>query len=147
MGDLCDRRRQTVSYRKTCAEPLAREQALLKVPDLTFWVVYDETIRQDAPGILDDSHRPETERTGWMGKHPSLVSALIHIKEACCAAAAGIDAAQFSWKPIAAYNAAVEYRPTTRSGASPPAAPDRERSVLRGETSRRRRNDDPGHFQ
>jgi len=84
------------------AEPLAREEALLKVPDLTFWVVYDETIRQDAPPFFDEVD-PEKAH-GWMGKHPSFVTADT-LEE--LAAAAGIDSANFL-KTVADYNAAVD---------------------------------------
>ncbi|MEK9944837.1 MAG: FAD-dependent oxidoreductase [Alphaproteobacteria bacterium] len=84
------------------AEPLAREQALLKVPDLTFWVVYDETIRQDAPPFFDEVD-PEKAHS-WMGKHPSFVTADT-LED--LAAAAGIDSATFL-KTVADYNAAVD---------------------------------------
>jgi len=53
--------------------PLEREQALLKVPDLTFWVVYDENIRASAPPLFDEVD-PAKAQT-WFGKHPSFVVA------------------------------------------------------------------------
>ena len=84
------------------AEPLAREQALLKVPDLTFWVVYDETIRQEAPAFFDEV-APEKAHA-WMGKHPSFVTADT-LEE--LAAAAGVNTASFL-ETVSAYNAAVD---------------------------------------
>jgi fumarate reductase flavoprotein subunit len=83
-------------------EPLAREQALLKVPDLSFWVIYDETIRQDAPAFFDTIDPDKA--MGWMGKHPSFVSANT-LED--LAAAAGIDPDNFV-DTVAAYNAAVD---------------------------------------
>ena len=84
------------------AEPLAREQALLNVPDLTFWVVYDEIIRQEAPAFFDEV-TPEKAHS-WMGKHPSFVSADT-LED--LAVAAGIDVVNFL-ETVVAYNAAVD---------------------------------------
>jgi fumarate reductase flavoprotein subunit len=83
-------------------EPLAREQALLKVPDLSFWVVYDETVRREAPPFFDTV--PPEKIAAWMGNHPSFVTA---DTLAGLAAAAGIDPANLA-ATVAAYNAAVD---------------------------------------
>ncbi len=53
--------------------PLSRERALLKVPDLTFWVVYDERIRAEAPPLFDQIDPAKVQ--GWFGHHPSFVRA------------------------------------------------------------------------
>ena len=84
------------------AEPLAREETLLKVPDLSFWVIYDETIRQEAPPFFDEV-APEKAHA-WMGKHPSFITAE-SLED--LATAAGIDVANFL-KTVANYNVAVD---------------------------------------
>ncbi len=84
------------------AEPLAREQALLKVPDLTFWVIYDDAILREAPPLFDAA--PPEKIAGWWGKHLSFVKA---DSLAELAAAAGIDPDNLT-ATVAAYNAAVD---------------------------------------
>lgn len=82
--------------------PLAREKALLQVPDLTFWVVYDETIRRDAPPLFDRMSDAELDR--WLGRHPSYCRAGT-LEE--LADQAGIDRAALV-RTVAAYNASCE---------------------------------------
>ncbi len=82
--------------------PLEREKALLKVPDLTFWVVYDEDIRKTAPPLFDEVD-PE-KALKWFGKHPSFVVADT-LEE--LAAEMGVPADAFV-ATVAAYNDGVE---------------------------------------
>ena len=82
-------------------EPLAREKSLLGVPDLTFWVVYDEAIRREAPPLFDAMPEEEVER--WLGRHPSYCRA--DSLEAL-AEQAGIDC-EGLLRTVAAYNDAV----------------------------------------
>ena len=78
-----------------------RENALLAQPDLTFWVVYDETVRQKAPPLLPTW--AERDLTESFATHPSLTTAdtLDELAEL-----AGIDAAGLA-RTVVEYNAAV----------------------------------------
>ena len=82
--------------------PDERERALLTVPDLTFWVVYDARIRREAPPLFD--RPPEPGLDHWLGRHPAFC---VGDTLAAVAKAAGIDPAGLA-QTVADYNASVK---------------------------------------
>jgi fumarate reductase flavoprotein subunit len=79
-----------------------RENALLDQPDLTFWVVYDDAVRQKAPALLPTW--AEEDLADAFGTHPSFTTADTLAE---LAARAGIDPAGLA-STVEEYNAAVE---------------------------------------
>ncbi|MSO64722.1 MAG: FAD-binding protein [Alphaproteobacteria bacterium] len=82
-------------------DPHQRERALLRVRDLTFWVVYDEAIRVAAPPLFD--RPPEGGLEAHLNRHPAFVRA-DSVEE--LALRAGIAPAALK-RTIAEYNAGV----------------------------------------
>jgi fumarate reductase flavoprotein subunit len=80
----------------------ARERALLRQPDLTFWIVFDERIRRQSPPLLP-GWDPEKRAAAYAGGHPSFVRAGT---VADLARAAGIDPAGLV-ETVEAFNAGV----------------------------------------
>jgi fumarate reductase flavoprotein subunit len=78
-----------------------RENALLDQPDLTFWVVYDETVRQKAPALLPTWADDQLAES--FAAHPSFATAdtLAELADK-----AGIDATGLA-RTVEDYNAAV----------------------------------------
>ena len=81
--------------------PDERERALLTVPDLTFWVVYDARIRRESPPLFD--RPPEPGLDHWLGRHPSFC---MGDSLDAVAKSAGIDSAGLA-QTVADYNASV----------------------------------------
>lgn len=79
-----------------------RENALLDQPDLTFWVVYDDVVRQKAPALLPTWG--EADLFESFAAHPSFTTADT-LEE--LAKKAGLDAAGLA-RTVEEYNAAVE---------------------------------------
>lgn len=79
----------------------ARERALLGIRDMTFWAIYDDRIRREAPSffLLDDAVVAERFAAGDAYKQAGNLAAL--------AAGIEVDAARLA-ATIGAYNAAVE---------------------------------------
>lgn len=80
--------------------PDARERALMAQPDQSFWVIYDERIRRDAPPLLRWS---EAKVKAAFRKHEDFVTApsIEMLADAC-----GIDRAALA-RTIAGYNEGV----------------------------------------
>lgn len=89
------------------SEPLARERALLSVPDLTFWTIYDQAIKEQAPPLFDAMPPDQVER--WLGNHPAYCRA--ETLDAL-AAQAGID-------PDGLRRSVEEYNRAVSSGSDP----------------------------
>jgi len=87
--------------------PLARERALLGVPDLTFWVVYDQTIKDQAPPLFDVMPPDQVER--WLGNHPAY----------CRAESLGALAAQADIDPEGLRSTVEEYNRAVAGGHDP----------------------------
>lgn len=86
-------------------EPSAdrRERVLLKQPDLTFWAVYDQAIKDKAPSLFQDISAAQVEAL-W-NTHPTFVRA---DTLGSLAEQAGLPAPSVA-KAIAAYNDAVAH--------------------------------------
>ncbi len=80
----------------------AREHALLDQPNLTFWIVYDDRIRREAPPLIADWDEARFDTA--FAEHPSFQKADI---VASLAAQCDIEPGTLS-TTIAEYNAAVE---------------------------------------
>lgn len=79
----------------------ARERALMQLPNLTFWTVFDATVQRDAPPLLP-GWRAEELAEAW-ASHPSFAQA---DTLAALAARAGIDPSGLA-ATVADYNAAL----------------------------------------
>jgi fumarate reductase flavoprotein subunit len=80
----------------------ARERALLRQPDLTFWIVFDERMRREAPPLLP-GWAPDRLAAAFAGDHPSFAAA---DSVAGLARDAGIDPAGLA-ATVAAFNEGV----------------------------------------
>lgn len=88
-------------------EAETREEKLMGIPDLTFWVIYDEGVREAAPPLFDKLTDAELDQV--FGHHPSYCRAS---SVADLAVQTGLDATALE-ASVAQYNAAV------RAGSDP----------------------------